>query len=37
MSDIEYRMIKGTDADAHLYQHLIAGGNVAEKAGNLLS
>lgn len=26
MSDIEYRMIKGTDADAHLYQHLIAGG-----------
>jgi hypothetical protein len=31
------RMIKGADDNAHLYQHLIAGGNVAERAGNLLS
>lgn len=37
MSDIEYRMIKGTDAVAHLYQHLLAGGAVTEKAGNLLN
>ncbi|MDM1741308.1 TnsA endonuclease N-terminal domain-containing protein [Acinetobacter towneri] len=37
MSDIEYRMIKGTDANAHIYQHLIAGGNVLEKAANLMS
>ncbi len=36
-SQIEYKMIKGTDAVAHLYQHLIAGGNVAETAGKLLS
>lgn len=37
MSDIEYRMIKGTDAVAHLYQHLISGQVVAEKAENLIS
>ncbi|EME4726605.1 TnsA endonuclease N-terminal domain-containing protein [Acinetobacter baumannii] len=37
MSNIEYKMIKGTDAAAHLYRHLIAGVNVAEKANNLLS
>ena len=36
-SQIEYKMIKGTDANAHIYQHLIAGGNVLEKAANLMS
>lgn len=36
-SQIEYKMIKGTDAVAHLYQHLITGGAVTEKAGNLLN
>jgi len=30
-------MIKGTDAVAHLYQHLISGQVVAEKAENLIS
>lgn len=36
-SQIEYKMIKSTDANAHIYQQLITGRNVAEKARNLLS
>lgn len=36
-SQIEYRMIKGTDAMAHIYHHLISGGVVQQPAGNLYS